>query len=198
MIELPTMKGNARHARGTGDFEVPLFSHIKDNLWMGCSPAEFPDPVAENMSDYLNILLGYPAANPVNCKWLMEWDSILLMDRPRFNAILNLYRWGKYKVPDGVEYEEREMYDRYGEVDSEQLAELTSLVLSWLRAGKKVLVHCQAGLNRSSLVVASVLMQHYDMSAREAIDLIRSQRSPVCLCNEDFEKYLLKLDRGEW
>jgi len=193
--KFPTMQGNARMALGAGNFVVPLFSHIKDNLWMGCSPSEFPD--MNNSSDlYRRIFID--DAMETECKWLMEWDPLLLMDRPRFDAILNLYQWGKYKVPEGVQTVVATMYDSHGEPDTEQVDALVDQVRSWLRSGKKVLIHCQAGLNRSSLVMARVLMEHYDLSAREAIDLIRSQRSPICLCNADFESYLLKFDRGEW
>lgn len=52
------------------------------------------------------------------------------------------------------------------------------------------LLHCQAGLNRSSLVAALVLMRQ-GRSAAEAIALLREKRSPAVLCNPSFEKWLL-------
>jgi protein-tyrosine phosphatase len=61
-------------------------------------------------------------------------------------------------------------------------------------AGKKTLVHCQAGLNRSSLIVARTLMLGQDMTAKDAIALIREKRSPMCLCNDTFRIYLERLD----
>lgn len=51
------------------------------------------------------------------------------------------------------------------------------------------LVHCQAGLNRSSLLVVATLM-YGGMPAHEAILLVR-KRSPACLCNQAFQAYLL-------
>ena len=57
------------------------------------------------------------------------------------------------------------------------------------KAGKKVLVRCQAGWNRSGLVTALVLMKD-GHKATDAIDLIRARRSPYALCNEDFVAYL--------
>jgi protein-tyrosine phosphatase len=65
----------------------------------------------------------------------------------------------------------------------------------WVSARRKtgpVLVHCQAGLNRSSLVVARSLMLD-GMDADAAIRLIREKRSPVALCNTAFEDYLRSL-----
>lgn len=198
MSEFPTMKGDARVARGASWFEVPLFTHVIDNLWQGCSPAEFPDEIEEldweNMhSSEVTKLIHQIGSKPISCKYLMKWDSILLRDEPRFDAILNLYQWGNYEVPEGTEQLTVEMYDSL-EAVSEQVDELADTVIGWLNSGKKVLVHCQAGLNRSSLVVARILMKKYDMKAWEAIKLIRDQRSPTCLCNETFAKHLLSYD----
>jgi protein-tyrosine phosphatase len=50
-------------------------------------------------------------------------------------------------------------------------------------------VHCQAGLNRSSLVVGRALMLG-GMTADDAIVLIRRKRSPACLSNPSFERWL--------
>jgi protein-tyrosine phosphatase len=65
----------------------------------------------------------------------------------------------------------------------------------WVNARRRtgpVLVHCQAGLNRSSLVVGRALMLD-GMSAPEAIWHVRKMRSPACLCNQTFEDYLRSL-----
>lgn len=191
----PVMRGDARVARGASSFEVPLFSHVIDNLWQGCSPAEFPDEL-EGINPFGFEALTWASHNrgkPVKCHWLMQWNDILLMDEPRFDAILNLFQWGEYVLPEGVEQLTVEMYDSLSEV-SDQVDELADTVIRWLNSGKRVLVHCQAGLNRSSLVVARILMKKYSMTADEAIKLIRDQRSPTCLCNETFENYLRSLD----
>jgi protein-tyrosine phosphatase len=57
------------------------------------------------------------------------------------------------------------------------------------KAGDRVLIRCQAGLNRSSLVTALVLMKE-GMSADEAIALIRKERSVDCFSNLHFVEYL--------
>lgn len=59
-----------------------------------------------------------------------------------------------------------------------------------VREGKKTLIRCQAGLNRSGLVTGLAL-RSLGYSAQEAIDMIRAKRSPWALCNEHFEAYLL-------
>jgi hypothetical protein len=61
------------------------------------------------------------------------------------------------------------------------------------QAGDRVLIRCQAGLNRSGLVTALVLMAG-GLSAAHAIDVIRERRSSYALCNRSFEAWLLEQD----
>jgi protein-tyrosine phosphatase len=74
----------------------------------------------------------------------------------------------------------------------DELDDIAKQVNKWRERGQ-VLVHCQAGLNRSSLVVVRALMLAPGMSAKEAIALLREKRSTACLCNKGFEDYLLSL-----
>jgi hypothetical protein len=193
------MKGSAVHAVGAGVFSVPLFSFIKKvgwgELWMGCSPAEFPDELEEYgydpTSHYKAYMLGTMLrGKKINNRFLMDEHG----DAPRFDAILNLYQWGEYVVPEGTEQRTETMYDALGEPDKEQILELADWVIERLEQGKRVLVHCQAGLNRSSLVTAVVLMKKFGDTPANAIRHIRQQRSPVCLCNQDFENFLYRLE----
>ena len=57
--------------------------------------------------------------------------------------------------------------------------------------GETVLIRCQAGANRSGLVMALVLMKE-GLSAQDAIDAIRSKRS-FALSNSAFVKWLLAI-----
>jgi len=61
--------------------------------------------------------------------------------------------------------------------------------------GRKVLITCAMGLNRSGLITALTLMHGYKMRPSEAIKLIRGRRSPDCLCNPMFEQWLLAHER---
>jgi hypothetical protein len=112
-------------------------------------------------------------------------------DEPRpFDAVVTLFAWAQ---PFGWGVTEL----RYGFADAHpRYADLSRVVEAarWAhgrwRAGDRVLVRCQAGLNRSGLVMALVLMLE-GMSPAEAITLIRRQRSAVALCNDDFVDWLL-------
>lgn len=107
----------------------------------------------------------------------------------RFDLVVTLYADAQ-PAPWGVE----EM--RFGFPDSDLTESAIRRVMRMARlaherwvAGDRVLVRCQAGVNRSGLVTALILM-HDGMPAEEAIALIRQRRSPVVLANADFEWFL--------
>lgn len=107
---------------------------------------------------------------------------------PEFiDYVVSLYPWEKYTINHKAERTEVEMFDSL-EQSTEQVDELARLV-NKLRAKGTVLVHCQAGLNRSSLIAARALILD-GMTADEAITTLRTKRSPACLCNPAFEKHL--------
>lgn len=71
----------------------------------------------------------------------------------------------------------------------EAVPELAAKVAALVRAGKKVLVHCQAGMNRSGLVTAVALIC-LGYSPFTAIAELRELRGPEVLCNPNFENYV--------
>jgi len=102
--------------------------------------------------------------------------------------LVSLYPWESYDVDQQLDSKlEVRMYDSTGQgfdqVDA--LAEWVNVC----RPGGPVLVHCQAGLNRSSLVVARALILE-GMDPDDAISLIRDKRSAACLCNTSFLRWL--------
>jgi protein-tyrosine phosphatase len=62
-------------------------------------------------------------------------------------------------------------------------------------SGRKLMITCAMGLNRSGLITALTLMHGYRMRPSEAIKLIRGRRSKDCLCNPMFEQWLLNHER---
>jgi hypothetical protein len=75
--------------------------------------------------------------------------------------------------------------------DPEVLRGVASLVDRSLRLGKVVYVHCQAGMNRSALVVARALMEG-GMSAQEEIDHVRERRKGSL--SDEYAEWLLSED----
>lgn len=72
------------------------------------------------------------------------------------------------------------------DVDPEQLAALVAKIVEWVRSGKRVLVRCYAGLNRSGLVVGCALAELTGLDGATVIRSLRAQRSPIVLCNPTF------------
>lgn len=109
---------------------------------------------------------------------------------PNIKHVVSLYPWERYRHT-GVRSELYvEMYD-----SEEQTLDQVPAIAAWVNACRKdgpTLVHCQAGLNRSALVVASALWSDYGDVAFEDGDhlvrFLRDRRSPAVLCNPAFER----------
>ena len=65
-----------------------------------------------------------------------------------------------------------------------------SRVARRLRAGRRLLVSCAMGLNRSGIVAALAMHDVYGMSADEIIARLRRDRGMWALSNPNFEKLL--------
>lgn len=106
--------------------------------------------------------------------------------------LVSLYPWERYRVNHQLR---SELYVRmYDSLD--QSMEQVEQIAAWVEACAEdgpTLVHCQAGLNRSGLVAAKVLVRG-GFSGGAAIEHLRRQRSPAVLCNPAFEAYLLNGD----
>jgi len=115
-----------------------------------------------------------------------------------FDVVFTFYQYAK-----PVDWHVREY--RYGFYDSDMsdfnpevdLMDYVHLAHKEWKSGKEVLIRCQAGLNRSGLVTALVLIRE-GMEARDAIRLLRETRSSSVLFNKQFEKWLLNLDPTIW
>jgi hypothetical protein len=87
----------------------------------------------------------------------------------------------------------RDMEDQ----DPEVLGIAADVAVGFLRQHDGgVLVHCMAGVNRSGVVTALVLMRHFGWSADHAISYLREVRSPGVLYNPTFEAYVKSVDES--
>ncbi|GAA3977024.1 dual specificity protein phosphatase family protein [Streptomyces plumbiresistens] len=110
--------------------------------------------------------------------------------RDEFDLVQTLLRLPGHGPDAGVEHHVWPIPD--GPLDGTQLAgviRLARAACDALDEGRKVLVRCYHGYNRSGLVVAHALVRQ-GHSTEEAIRLIRSRRSPWALHNELFVEYL--------
>lgn len=109
---------------------------------------------------------------------------------PDFDFVLSLYPWESYHIGPNTERVEVEMYDSLDQ-GFEQIDALADDVVNRLRGRQKVLVHCQAGLNRSGLLAATILKK-LGYTGPEAIKLLRESRgTDEVLCNDTFRQHIL-------
>jgi len=73
--------------------------------------------------------------------------------------------------------------------DPDAIRVTAKTVADRVAVGKRVLVHCAAGLNRSGIVSARALM-YTGYSVTEAIAKVRAARGSYALCNTAFVKWL--------
>lgn len=110
-----------------------------------------------------------------------------------FRHVVSLYPWGDqmWMLPEGCT---RSSYSLYDSLD--QAMDAVDSIAGEVAAHAErhpTLVHCQAGLNRSGLVAARVLMMR-GYTADGAIEKLRKGRSHLVLCNDAFENHLRSLD----
>ena len=125
-------------------------------------------------------------------------DDVIQVPAPRFqrrddlpfDAIVTMYAWARpadwkvqefrYGVPDAA----------IADIDLSRLREAVRFGYKRWQAGDRVLVRCQAGLNRSGLVTALILMRS-GLDAESAFRLIRKNRADIALFNEDYVEWLI-------
>jgi hypothetical protein len=148
-----------------------LWSEVLPNLWQGGTDA-FDEVGRGNNNRRITNL---------------DFDSVYTMcslSNPVMNGVLEVRK----AVRDGNMSDfnpERDLYDL-----------VVMAHRDWLN-GKRVLIRCQAGWNRSGILMALVLIRE-GYTASEAIDLIREKRSRHALSNSHFVVWLLEANVEFW
>lgn len=108
-----------------------------------------------------------------------------------YDAVVTLYAWAQ---PVAWEIEELRYGFGDGALDGADLQRVLRAA-RWAherwQSGDRVLIRCQAGLNRSGLVTALVLVQA-GWDPAEAILHLRTRRSPHVLFNDHFVRWLVR------
>jgi protein-tyrosine phosphatase len=116
-----------------------------------------------------------------------------LSEVQEFDSVVTCYSWAQ---PMSWYVHENRFGFADGPIDEKTFAKVNELA-SWLYAewklGKKCLARCQAGLNRSGILIALTIMKD-GYSADEAIALIRAKRSPLALFNQEFVRKLQEIE----
>lgn len=138
--------------------------------------------------------------------WETDWfDLVISLYQPK-QFDLQTLRWAPDEsflppiyTPAGNPVEHIYLRIADAELDPEAHTAIDDLAEAAYQAlvdGQRVLVRCQAGLNRSSLVAALTMMR-IGSSADRAIEHFRSVRSPYVLCNQSFVDYLHQKENSQ-
>lgn len=139
-----------------------LFNEIAPNLFMGGT-------------DDMDVI-HFPAKN--NTRNDLPFDAIVTMYAYAQPADWKIQEF-RYGVPDAA----------IEDIDLDRLKQAVEFGYNRWMAGDRVLVRCQAGLNRSGLVTALILMST-GLDAETAIEQIRKNRAEIALFNEDYVRWL--------
>jgi len=126
-----------------------------------------------------------------------RFDHKAFITPEHFDTVVTMYAYAR-----PVDWFVKEF--RFGIYDSDmkdfQTDELHDIVVAahrdW-KNGKRVLVRCQAGINRSGLVMALMLIRE-GYAADDAINLMRAKRGRAVLANKHFENWLKAVDVSVW
>lgn len=112
-----------------------------------------------------------------------------------FGHILNLGSVTSYDVRHAVETDATFDLSDNDQQDMELVETVARLAVDLSRRGP-LLLHCYAGLNRSGVVMARTLMLRDELTAQQAIDQVREQRTDIALCNDMFVDWLLEQEES--
>lgn len=176
-------------------------NHSRDHTEIDLVSSAETDPlvrISKGWTHHGNLYFEGPFMSEVDDNlWVggCEWGLIL---PERIDHLISLYQWKEYEVNhDLMSTLTVRMYDERRRPDLDQVMALAGWVNACRKTGE-VLVHCQAGLNRSGMVVALALMLE-GRDVKEAVELLREKRSHASLCNPSFVEFLqgvqYRLDR---
>lgn len=110
-----------------------------------------------------------------------------------FDLVVSMTTREGYGPGEGIEHHVARMADAGVDAGiASRVDELAGVTAEAVQAGRRVLVRCSGGLNRSGLVVASTLVR-LGHGPDDAIALVRQARGPWALTNSAFVSHLRAL-----
>ena len=149
-------------------------------------PPSWPDPAPTEILPGLwqggtseSSLLGQPT-KPSHSRGRRPFDLIVTL-----YAVEQPAPWGVEEIRYG--FPDAELDPR----DLDRVREVADYAAERWKAGDRVLIRCQAGVNRSGLVTALVLLAE-GWRPRRILEHLRACRSPNVLSNSDFREVVFR------
>jgi len=148
-----------------------------------------------NLSDIdPTVIESYPEILPERSKIYegLYMGSFPMTDTSEFDLVVSLSRRSNDMIASICKsYLHFPFYDSPMIPNPKILRYLAELIANFVDFGENVLVHCDAGLNRSGMVCALVLIE-LNFKPQDAINLLRKQRCNEVLYNGAFRKYIME------
>jgi hypothetical protein len=135
------------------------------------------------LDPYAEVIPGLAQAS----SWITPLE---LLDEHGFDASVDVGGWDQSVELVGRDYTFLLLDDVPWIEDADAIHALGRAVADMVASGRRVVVNCAAGMNRSGLIVGRALI-FLGYAPREAIRLIRAARGPKALYNRAFEEFLL-------
>lgn len=102
--------------------------------------------------------------------------------------VINL-SYVSYPEYEGITYKTINLYDSPSADIGIYFDECVAFIDDALSKNEKILVHCYAGISRSSSIVLAYLMKRYNYSLKEAVEIVKKKR-PIVQPNRGFMRQL--------
>lgn len=141
------------------------------------------------------------ALNPWDCIWGGLWQGGMFYGpqmtpctpEDQFDVVISMAGSGglaRVTSPDVIQHSFYIDDGALGPLETGFVWEAVDLACDYVNEGKKTLVRCQMGWNRSGLVVALALGMLADLDPDHVIGLIREKRGRWALCNDWFVRFI--------
>jgi protein-tyrosine phosphatase len=97
----------------------------------------------------------------------------------------------------GIEEHRVEIVD-YGNLLPGHIELATEIAVDWLAQGERIYVHCRAGMQRSAVVAAAIVMLRDGLDAAAALESIRGRKpsaNPLSHQRKDLERWWARRNR---
>ena len=168
----------ARHVRYKRLSQPPI-PFVREQDW--CSPPPMPDRLVPNPVRIHQRFGGDPITvymddQPYHYRLFVGGLEIQPTKRPQVDVVFNIGEEPSTWIRDDDTYP-ADRWDNKGEgadgMSIETIREEANWVIERLRKKQRVLVHCVAGMNRSSTICCAVLILLEGLTAEEALERVR-------------------------
>lgn len=121
-------------------------------------------------------------------------SSEIQYPRDEFDAVVSVFDWHfdrePWLPPPGTPHLVLPLYDSNKIPDKKDIDLAVGFIHRYHKDARPVLVRCQAGMNRSSLVAGAYMCEHLGFNGITAIKTIKAEREGA-LFNRFFRQYLI-------